>query len=155
MSEAIFDTSFFEDGNITEYNSWHELGNLVQVSGLMNHYQSIIEIRVNNKQKRKILFKDLSNEGVLFPLYQTKFSETDCSTKHPNCLLIVEKEIGTVATYEFDSDKFLMDKLHFTLRTVTIKPEMKYVILSSIEYEGKKLVKRKTDTLVKERFVII
>lgn len=155
LNEAFFDSSFFDVLNIKEYKLGYDLGNLLQISGLIDSYQSIIEIRVNNRKKRKIHFKELFNEDVLFPLCQTIFSKADYSAFKENCLTLVEKEIGTIAVYEFESHKFSLDKLLFSLTALNVQNEMKFMVLSKLEYEGTELLIIKSDTLVKERYAIL
>ena len=67
----------------------------------------------------------------------------------------MEKEIGTIASFEINADKFMIDKLHFFLVSATIKAGVEFEILSKIVYDGKTLIKKKSDTLVNERFVLI
>ncbi len=154
LEEAFFDTSFFEVLQIPEYNEWRDLGNLTQISGLTDSYQSIIEIRVNNRKKRTILFKDFFNENVLFPLYQTQSFQLDFSDLNENHLTLVEKEIGTVAAYEFESNQFSLEKLLFSISILNVR-EMSFVILSKIEYDDTELFITKSDALVKERYAIL
>ena len=155
LKEAFFDTSFFENETISEYNSWHNLGNIFKTSGLLNDYKSHIEIRINGRQKRKILFQELSNEDFLFPLYQTTFTEISNEKSSQKSCILVEKEIGTIASYQFETDIFLLDNLIFTLQNVALTKDLQFQILSQIEYKGKKLVSKKSDSLVNERFALI
>jgi hypothetical protein len=155
IEEAFFDKSFFHAIKITEYNSWFDLGNRFQISGLLESYQSIIELRINNKQKLRILFTELLGKSFLFPLYQTSISTIDVSACQQGNLTIVEKEIGTISTYKFEADNFSFDKLNFTLNSVIIQKNLKYQIVSKIEYDGKELFSKKSDTLVKEQFAML
>lgn len=155
IEEAFFDKSFFDAIKIAEYNSWFDLGNLFQISGLLESYQSIIELRINNKQKGKIRFSELLGGSFLFPLYQTSISTIDSSEQQEGSLTIVEKEIGTIGTYKFEADNFSFDKLRFTLNSVIIQRNLKFLIVSKIEYDGKELLSKKSDALVKEQFALL
>ena len=149
LEDAFFENTFYKE--IKEYNSWTDLGNVFKVSGLLNNYQSVIEIKINNKKKAKILFQELLNDELLFPLYQTTINEVN----EKGNLTIVEKEIGTIATYKFETNNFSLDKLQFTLKTVNITEELKYIVLTKIEYDRHELTSKKSDTLVRERFALL
>lgn len=153
LQEALFDESFFIELNSKDYKSWPDLGNQTKLQGLLDSHQNSIEVKVNNRQKRKIFMQDLKHENVLFPIYNTSHRSIDGRTEHQT-LSIVEKEIGTIASYKLDVEKFNFEKLSFELQTIEIRNDLKYTILSKIEYDGKELKSKKTDTLVKERFVL-
>ncbi|MCX6291847.1 MAG: hypothetical protein NT126_08790 [Bacteroidetes bacterium] len=155
LHEAFFDTSFFSANHVSEFKSWQELGNVFHVSGLMNHYQSLVEIRINNKQKKKIIFRELLNENVLFPLYRSSVLKEENDSRPGKSLIIVEKEIGTIAGFEFETGKFSLEQLQFFLKQVKVNEELQFTVLSGIEYDGRKLMSKKSDTLVKERFALI
>ncbi len=149
LEDAFFENTFYKE--LKEYNNWTDLGNVFNVSGLLNNYQSVIEIKINNKKKAKILFQELLNDEFLFPLYQTIISEEN----EKGNLTIVEKEIGTIATYKLETDNFSLDKLQFTLKVVRVTEELKYIVLTKIEYNRKELTSKKSDTLVRERFALL
>lgn len=153
VQEAFFDDSFYDELNLKKYKSWSDLGNKTNINGLLDTYQSIIEVKVNTRQKRRIFTSELRHENVLFPIYQTTHTQLDVLMDH-QILSIVEKEIGTIATYKFEVDKFTFEKLNFELQSIELRNDLKYTILSKIGYDGKELKSKKTDTLVKERFVL-
>lgn len=154
LNEAFFDKSFFKNLEIGGYNSLLDLGNNFQIFGLLDSYQSIIEIKINGRKKKKILMAELLDEYYLFPLYQKVNHSIDCSENEHGSLTIVEKEIGTIAKYKFDTVNFLLEKLQFTLNTINVRSDLKFIVLSKIEYAGKELISLKSDTLIKERFVL-
>lgn len=155
LSEAIFDSAYFLELADRKYKSWYDLGNELKLFGLLNSYQSSIEIRINGKKQRKILSGDLSGDNLLFPLYQTKASEQQSFQQSEGNLIIVEKEIGTVANCLFETENFLIDNLNFSIQSVNIRKDLKYTIINNLNYSGKELVSRKSDTLVKERFALL
>lgn len=53
--DAVFDNSYFDYLSDGKYKSWYDFGNMIDISGLMNSYQSIIEIRINGRKKTKFL----------------------------------------------------------------------------------------------------
>lgn len=153
LQEAFFDPNFYEQLKSKKYNSWLDLGNRANIHGLINAYPSTIEIKVNNKQKRKIVPNDLLHENVLFPIYDTENVRIEISDEKQS-LSIVEKEIGTIANYKFETDKFSFEKLKFTLQTIRIREDITYTLLTEIKYNGQELRSKISDTLVKERFAI-
>jgi hypothetical protein len=151
----VFDPSFYEVLKSPLYKSLSDFGNVFRLSGLLYDKQSHIEIRINDRQKRKIFFGELFGENMLFPVYQTSIQEIDHIVSGSRGSLIgVEKEIGTVASYKFQCLNFSLDKLFFILHKVNIGDENPLTILSKITYDGKGLLKIHSDTLVKESFVL-
>ncbi|MBL0048923.1 MAG: hypothetical protein IPP32_12600 [Bacteroidetes bacterium] len=153
LQEALFDEAFFNELNSKQHKSWPDLGNQTKIHGLLDSYQSSIEEKVNSRQKRKIFMQDLKHENVLFPIYNT--SHCLIEGRQNQTLSIIEKEIGTIASYKLDVEKFTFEKLNFELHTIEIRSDLKYTILSQIYYDGQTLKSKKTDTLIKERFVLL
>ena len=155
FNHAVFDPTFVEVLQSPLYKSLHDFGNVFRLSGLLYDKQSHIEIRINDRQKRKIYFQELFGEDTLFPVYQTSVQEIDHVTLVSHGSMIgVEKEIGTIASYKFQCIDFSLDKLFFVLNKVTLLDNIPLIILSKIAYNGKGLLKIYSDTLVKESFVL-
>lgn len=152
LDQAIFNEDFFELLKLEGYKSWLDLGNTTQVFGLLDSYQSFLEVRINGRKKIKILSTDLSNESFLFPIYTSINKQTHAQEK--TNLIIVEKEIGNIATYIFEVPSFKISDLNFVLNSVSVQPEITYKILTEISYSGKELKSKKSDTLIKERFAL-
>ncbi|MEO6883250.1 MAG: hypothetical protein ABI199_04410 [Bacteroidia bacterium] len=155
LEEVIFEKYFFETLKIPKLNTWSDLGNQLNSYGLMDCYQSSIEIRINNRQKRKLFLADISNEQLLFPLYETSISVIDISAFKAGSLIAIEKEIGTIASYKFETDNFSLNQLQFTLQSIIIHKNLKIQLLAKLAYKGVELISKKQDTLVKERFVLM
>lgn len=153
LEEAIFAEGFFDTLNFNGYKSWFDLGNTAQLHGLLDSYQSFLEIRINGRKQVKILSADLYNENLLFPLYSASIKHLEVSEKAN--LIIVEKEIGNIASFTFDIPKFSISELQFALNFVSPRPDLKYKILTNISYSGKELKSKKTDALIKERFALL
>ena len=154
FKRAIFERDYFKKLKITQYKSWFDLGNIFRVSGLLLDQQSLIKIRINNKQKRRIAFEELFNKHLLFPVYETKITEInniDCIQKS---IIAYEEEIGAIAGYRFECFNFNLDKLFFVLVKGNII-EQEYVMLTDIYYDGIKLHSSHSDTLVQKRFAAI
>ncbi|HRH02960.1 MAG TPA: hypothetical protein PLN13_11805 [Bacteroidia bacterium] len=154
LSEAIFDPAYCLELSDRKFKTWFDFGNSLKLTGLLQHYQSSIEIRINGKKQLKILPIDLTGDNLLFPLYQ--ISVADMGSIHPSdeTLTIVEKEIGTVANYLFETENFLIDNLHFTLNTISVRQDLNYSLLTNLNYSGRDLISKKSDTVIKERFVL-
>lgn len=155
LSEAIFDSAYFLELADKKYKRWFDLGNELKLFGLLNSYQSSIEIRINGKKQRKILISDLIGDSLLFPLYKTNIIEHQSFQQSQSNLIIVEKEIGTIANYLFETESFSIDNLHFSIQSVNIRNDLKYTILTNLNYSAKELVSKKSDTLIKERFALL
>ncbi|MBL0048969.1 MAG: hypothetical protein IPP32_12830 [Bacteroidetes bacterium] len=155
LSEAVFDSTFFVHLADSNYKQWFDLGNHFKVFGLLNNYQSTIEIRINGKKQRKILSNDLIDDNLLFPLYKTDILASSKFHQDKGDLIIVEKEIGTLANYRFETESFSIDKLYFSLQSIHLSIDMKFSLLTNLSYAGKELISKKSDTLVKERFALL
>ncbi len=154
LEEAVFDDSFYKQLGLKDYQSFVDLGNEQAYKGLINDNKSLIEIRINNRQKRKILFKELLNETVLFPVFQTTISRIENLTLIPNSLLAIEKEIGTFASYKFEAESFSLDKLSFVITILSIQKPSDLVLLTKITYDGHELMTNQSDTVVTERYCL-
>lgn len=156
LNEAIFDSAYFLELGDKKYKKWFDLGNSLKLYGLLNHYQSSIEIRINGKKQLKISSAELKGDNLLFPLYQTTTSDVGSFQRGEGNLTIVEKEVGTLANYIFETEKFSIDSLHFSIKTVTVHENINFTILTNLNYLQKELVaNRKSDTVVKERFALL
>ena len=56
---------------------------------------------------------------------------------------------------KFETNNFSLDKLQFTLKVVNVTEELKYIVLTKIEYDRNELTSKKSDTLVRERFTLL
>jgi hypothetical protein len=147
MKQIFFDSEFYSLLNMPAYASWQHFNNLQDISGLLESHRSQVEIRLNKKPRKKIRFNELTNEGLLFPLYNVEKINIDINTEHRS-VTIIEEDIGTTAFYKFNCPKFDVDNLRFQISTVKAKNDMAYSILSGIFYSGIGLKPYKSDTLV-------
>lgn len=147
VKQAFFDSDFYSLLNNPAYASWHNFNNIQDTSGLLESHRSQVEIRLNKKPRKKIVFSDLNNAGLLFPLYNVDTIAIDLNTKNRS-VTIVEQDIGTTAFYQFNCHKFSIDNLRFQICSVKTTNNIAYSILSGISYDGFELKPYKSDTLV-------
>ena len=156
LDTAVFHPSFFETLKSGRFKSRRDLGTMFQISGLLLDDQSEIEIRIGNRKKKKIPFRELMNVNLLFPLYQTDMQKINvASTTEMKKLEIIEKEIGTVASFKFPCSNFSMDKLVFTIADVSISSGENFTLLSQLSYDGKTLPGNRPDTVVRGQFAVL
>ncbi len=155
LQEAIFDAGFFEYPEVTFGSTWKEMGNIFSLSGMMSHYQSRIEIKVNNKTKRKILWTDLLRPNLLFPIYHTSIMKRDISDLAEREILIFEQEVGMLGRYEWEVEHFDLDKILFQIHQVKLVSQGTLDMVSGVLYDGKELLSVGADTLVKGQFALI
>jgi len=155
LQEAIFDAGFFENTEVPFGSSWKEMGNVCKLSGMMSHYQSRIEIKVNNKAKRKILWTDLLSPNLLFPIYHTSIVKRDISDLAEREILIFEQEVGMLGRYEWEVEHFDLDKILFQIHQVKLVSQGTLDMVSGVLYDGKELLSVGADTLVKGQFALI
>ena len=152
FQNSIFDPSFYDMLNKIWFNSWTDLGNQNKISGLLYDEQSIIEIRINSMQGRKINFKQLFNEEVLFPVFKTTIYKTEISCNQHNTIIALEKEKGTIASYKIECFDFSLEKLEFNVNKVHLINSSIFYILTNIFYDSRELKKIYSDTVVVERY---
>ncbi len=154
LEEAIFDDLFYKQLGLKDYQSFMDLGNEQVYKGLLNDSKSIIEIRINNRKRRNIPINELLNESVLFPVFQTTICKVENVPPLPNSLIAVEKEMGTIASYKFETESFSLDKLSFTITDLRIRKQSDYILLTKIEYDSRELIGTQSDTVVTERYCL-
>lgn len=155
LQEAIFDAGFFENTEVAFGSTWKEMGNVFSLSGMMSHYQSRIEIKVNNKAKRKILWTELLHPNLLFPIYHTSIMKRDISDLAEREILIFEQEVGMLGRYEWEVEHFDLDKILFQIHQVKLVSQGTLDMVSGVLYDGKELLSVGADTLVKGQFALI
>lgn len=117
------------------------------IHGLCDSYKSQIEIWYAGKKVLKLKSKDLNNDFLLFPLYQSVHSKFDCK-KLCKGIYLQEKEIGLLASFETKLSCFKIDQLSFHTADL-INGNIKIKLLYDIDYNGLPLkLLEKRDTLV-------
>lgn len=136
---ALIDPYFYHELNDKQITTFEDYEGLL-IEGLLNTPKNLIEIWFKGKKLIKFKFQDLFNENLLFPLYNTKLTESRISNFKG--FLIQEIEIGLIASFEYKLDLFDISKLEFNLE----KNEGNFV-LNKIFYENTPLLLKKKDTL--------
>ena len=107
----------------------------------MNTPKNQIEIVLDGKRIKKLQIKDLSQEQLLFPLYN--IHKTEIIEEYSPGIYIEQKAIGFIASYEIKLDNFSIDDLQFNL--VQFKDNL---LLQKPAYQNKKILFRKKETLL-------
>ena len=147
IGQAFFDSEFYSLLNTPAYSSWQDFNNFQDISGLLESHRSQVEIRLNKKPRKKIVFNDLNNTGLLFPLYNVESVSINMDTKNRS-VTIIEQDVGTTAFYKFHCKEFEIDKMSFRISKVKTENNATYSILSGIFYNGLILTPYKSDALV-------
>ncbi len=111
---------------------------------------SRLEIKIKNRGRIKIFFKDIVGTELLFPLHD--FSLVENIFLKEKGLIVLENDIGNfgkckIEAAEFDISKLLFDIIEFTC------PEQRFI--SKIYYNNIELLFKKRDTLFNGKAVII
>ena len=145
---AVFDAEFFTLLNDNNYKSFHDLGN-IKVHGLLHNNKSHIEIRVNGKN-RKIKLIDIINDNIqnsLLPLFNKKEIELAANFESEREFIMIETEIGLIASYKIQVEKFDMDKLQYVIYKLIIN-DIAYTVIGNLTYNSKTLKSIGADALV-------
>ena len=146
---APFDTEFISLLNDKKIKHLSDLGNEINLHGLLDHEKSRIEIRINAKKKRNIPFHEFGKDpGELFSKYSIKRELRNPPACPTHSIVLVQTGIGLIASYEFNPSRFDLDKLEFQVDEIPISETMNYSVLSGLSYEGKPLQKSGDDFLV-------
>ena len=140
LAEALLDPFFYYNLKLSSIPSVEHLpGN--KISGLLNSAKNQIEILLDGKIIRKLHFKDLNQEQLLFPLYNIHKTEVikECSPG----IYVEQKAIGFIGSYEINLDHFSIDDLQFHLVQFRDKQ-----LLQQVSYQNKSFRFRKKETLL-------
>ena len=106
LVEALLDPFFYYNLKINTIPSVEHLpGNII--SGLLNSPKNQIEIVLDGKKIKKLHFKDLNQELLLFPLYN--IHKTKIMEEYGPGIYVEQKAIGFIASYVIKIDHFDID----------------------------------------------
>lgn len=143
LEYLLLDAFFYKNLGISEIQSIQDLI-CHSAGGLINNHKAQIEIWSGRKRLNTFKLEELIRHTTLFPLYKVEVIQMDVTTIKKG-VFYEEKEIGMVGIYEIPIDNFHIDLLQFYILTIE---NSKVELLDSINYENKKLIQIKSDTLV-------
>jgi len=113
--------------------------------GLLDTYKNRIEIWFAGKKLHKTNISEIDPETALFPLFGSAIEKFDMQWCE-EMVYLEEREIGLIAVYEANLEKFNPAQLSFSMNLVNYQQnEMK--VLGNISYHNKNLIARPGDTL--------
>ena len=148
LNIALLNVNFFRRLNLNNHQTIQDLIKNT-FSGLISNNKSQIEIWIGRKRVEKMKLVDLFYSQTLFPLFQTQLNDIGV-LKLKSGLFLEEKEIGLIAQYEIKIENFNIDLLTFNLTKVEFS-NIKYELLSSINYKGRELPVKKNDALLRHQ----
>lgn len=149
FEQSFFDADFFKKLKNKNYKSIYDFGNISKIYGLTNSPRSFIEVRINGKKKRNIFFKDFEEKWNLFPDFNLHLENQ--TIEAPEFFTLTEMYIGTISSYQFVTERFDFDKLHFYLKTINCGGAT-YQILNELNYDNTLLPKPFSDCVVNAQY---
>ena len=146
LDEALLDVEFFSVLDFPKISTISDFQTEFCYHGLLDDPRSKIEIWMNGKKKKVLKVRQLYNEDLLFPLYDSKIFEANLTCRTKREFVFVEVSIGTVLDVSVNIPDFSADKLLFKI--CEVENGIKHSILFDVLYEGKTLFVRIPDTLV-------
>jgi hypothetical protein len=141
VAHALIDPYFYHRLRDLKIQSWTDLQIERIYSGLVDTPKSLIEIWYMGRKVAKFSMRELTNELLLFPLYQIHLLQA--KTEMDKGFYIQQKEIGLVGSYELQTQNFSIDDLQFIMIENAGK-KMTHGFL----YEAQNLKMTKKDTLL-------
>jgi hypothetical protein len=140
LPDALCDPYFYHKLRNPKILSAADLKTETMFSGLLNTPKNQVEVWYAGRKVLKVKINDLINDMVLFPLFQTERKIVNVDIGHG--LYLRRREIGLVGHYELYTEIFDIDRLKFVLTE-----HIDDILLSSLEYEDRDFVYKKSDTL--------
>ena len=140
LPKAVLDPFFYYYLKIPTIPSVEHLPG-TKIGGLLNTPRNQIEILLDGKKIKKLDFRDLNQEQLLFPLYNIR--KTEIVEEHKPGIYVEQKAVGFIASYEIKVDRFSIDDLQFNLLQFNDKQ-----LLQKPVYQNKKVLSRKKERLL-------
>jgi len=154
LTEAVFDSEFYNKLGDIHINGLCDLGNQINVHGLINSDHSVIEFQRYRKRKRVFRFNEIIDSPTLFPLFIVNKKQYHIN-EEPRTIMVVEKEIGLVYGFKLDINDFSLEKVRFEVsELLTSHKEFSFEMISSVYYDSVKLVSLKSNALVSRQYAI-
>ncbi len=145
INEFLLDLTFYEELNIPGIKSIADLAG-TSIRGLQNSPRSQIEIWLNGKKILKIKSFALFYQNTLFKLYRTQETVVNFEDLGEG-FFVFEREMGLIASYQFDTPKFSIDLLSFGILKFQIEGKT-HEVLTDIFCDNILLVSKHSDALV-------
>jgi len=149
INDVLLDVCFSEINVFSGILSYPDLKHS-NICGLLNTYKNQIEIWYAGKKIKKIGIRDLVDDYLLFPLYNSITSRLSYYDL-PKGVYIEQKEIGLVVSYETFIDHFKLNDIEFNILKVE-KHELCFDLLNNINHVNQILTKIESiDSLITNR----
>ncbi len=126
------------------FEHWSKLSSKPENVGFLLQPQNRIEIKQESKLITRFKATDLKTESTLFPLYQTVFIKESTEDKADiKSFKLIQMEKGLIGKYRFQSEKFSIDQLSFTLSSIEKKQ-----FLLHFKVEDRILVSSQEDNVI-------
>lgn len=145
IDAALTDADFFTLLEIPQIKNLSSFPTVFSYYGLLFD-RGRLEIWKNGKKKKVLTLKQLSNEELLFPLYDLKHEEVSVLNIGEFEMIAIEQSIGTVLDVTVRIPNFSIDNLQFKICEVKGLGNRKF--LCDVLYEEKTLFVRIPETLI-------
>jgi hypothetical protein len=126
------------------FEHWSKLSSKPANVGFLLQPQNRIEIKQESKLITRFKANDLKTELTLFPLYKTVFDIDSIDEKgDTKSFKLIQMEKGLIGKYKFQSGKFSIDQLEYTLSSIDKKQ-----FLLHIKVEDRILVTSQEDNVI-------
>lgn len=154
LTSAIFDPSFYELVNNNNFKSVYDLGNIIDLYGLINNYKSSIQVQVYRKRRRNIQFNEIINSPTLFPLYNVKTIYKNIKFKK-RTILVIEEDIGQLSKYIVNSP-FSLEKLVFEITNLSVEDiNSDMQMITALNYDTFMLDPLTGNSLVTKQYALV
>ena len=136
------------------YSNWSDLSSTKAETYFSLRNANTVEIKLGNKRILKSQILEIENQGLLFPLYNTKYIVDSNEVKADYKLIqLIQEEIGLFGKYQIETDYFDINDFEFNILQNSIYNQLN--LLKSVEYQGLILKSKNDDLLVKSFKVIM
>lgn len=136
------------------YTNWSELSS----SKAENYFNlttgNTLEIKLGNKRILKTKISEIQNEGLLFPIFNTKyFTELNEVNEDFKLIHLIQEEIGLFGKFKIETDTFDINQLEFDILLNSVYNQSSFI--KSIKYKNRILKCINDDSLIQSFKVIL
>ncbi|MGL2999403.1 hypothetical protein [Flavobacterium sp. RSSB_23] len=136
IHEAIIDPFFYHRLGNENISNFEDLNGNV-IDGLLNSSANQIEVWFKNKKVKKLKFKELNSEYLLFPLFNSEL--ISISSDLENGIYVEQKEFGFLGSFVLNiEDEFNIENLFFKLIHYESKQILIQILYDSVIMPFKK-----------------